>query len=52
MDDQGTSHPPRWGIASVGMTKPVLLYPGRPGRCHFCGRPGEIVSRFARRGYG
>jgi hypothetical protein len=29
----------------------VIVNPDLPGRCHFCGRAGETVTYFTRRGY-
>ena len=52
MDDQ-SSTPTESGYMFVCKKETrVRFLPDRYGHCHFCGRPGVVLSEFARRGYG
>ncbi len=55
MDDRGTT--PSGSQCTIAKNEADTLkrddiVPGRRGICHYCGRPGVIVSRFPHRGYG
>lgn len=52
MDDATTRPPFDCAIVVSRNENLVVFCPDLQWRCHFCGRPGEIVSDFARRGYG
>jgi hypothetical protein len=52
MDDaSSTPSVSRYKVA-VKMENGTTGIPLGHGYCHFCGRPGVIVSRFPRKGYG
>lgn len=52
MDDHTSTSPMKRVILPPRVEISVHFRPGFRCRCHFCGRPGEIVSRFPRRSYG
>jgi len=52
MDDKATTLPSNMPIMDSPEWKPAAIYSKFQNRCRFCGRFGEIVSQFSRRGYG
>jgi len=51
--DDATSNSPFFRVMVAPREKnTVFLQPDLPGRCHFCGRSGQIVPHFPRRRYG
>lgn len=52
MDDHTSTSLRQWTMVTSGEEKQVHFSIGLKCRCHFCGRTGEIVSHFPRRGYG
>ncbi len=49
MDDGTSKSPSNKGIETTRRANASDFPPRFPARCHFCGRSGEIVDRFARR---
>lgn len=52
MDDASTTGLPAWCMELLWSVWSRFLYLEKSPRCHFCGRFGEIVDEFPRRGYG
>ena len=51
MDDATTRTPSDWAMVTSRKENLVVFSPDLQGRCHFCGRIGQIVSTFPRRSY-
>jgi len=52
MDDASTTGLPAWCMELLWSVWSRFFYFEKSPRCHFCGRFGEIVNEFPRRGYG
>ena len=52
MDDPTSTVLPAWVMELLCRLWSRIFYPKQTSYCHFCGRPGQIVNQFSRRGYG
>ena len=52
MDDASSTVLPAWGMGLLLSVWNRIFHVGKTPHCHFCGRSGEIVDKFPRRGYG